>query len=514
MKNKFLIIVIAASLLASCRKTLENINIDPTKLSPFNMNYNYLFTSAELVTAGNSDGNAFEDWRNNLMYASCMIQHLSSATGYWGGDKYTFNAGYNSAYWDANYSNSIRNIVDVIGNIKADTSKSNFYNIARIFKVFMFQRMTDLYGDIPYSQAGQGYLSGITTTKYDKQQDIYADMLNELQDAVSKLDAGKTNTLGDADQIYGGDVNKWKKFAYSEMARLSMRMTKVDEANAKTWIQKAVAGGVMSDNTDNAIFKHQAVLFNPVTNGNGWVLDNVDANASRVSKRLIDYLKNTSDPRLKYIATISADPTKLSDMGDNTPAIQLGQPNGYDLGGSTTDISHAPNWPGNQNKYSIVNRNTFARYDAPTFFLTYAETQLLLAEAAERGWITGGASSYYNAGVTGALMQLNQTGASLTAADVAGYLTTNPYANGLQQINEQYWIVTFMDEYEAFANWRRSGFPVLTPVNYFNNVTNGTIPRRFTYPTGEATTNAAGYADAVSRLNNGDKMTSRVWWDK
>jgi len=516
MRNTILKISVAAFLLITtgCTKTLEKINIDPTKLSPYNMNYNYLFTSAELVTAGNSDGNAYEDWRNNLIYASCMIQHLSSTTGYWAGDKYTFNAGYNSAYWDANYSNSIRNIVDVIANIKGDTSKSNFYNIARIFKVFMFQRMTDMYGDIPYSQAGQGYLSSTTTPKYDKQQDIYADMLNELQDAAAKLDAGKTNTLGEADQIYGGDVTKWKKFAFSEMVRLAMRMSKVDEATAKTWVQKAVQGGVMVDNSDNALFKHQAVPFNTVTNGNAWVLDNVDANASRVSKTFIDYLKNTNDPRLKYIATVSSDPTKLTDVGDNTPAIQLGQPNGYDLGGSTTDISHAPNWPGDQNKYSIVNRNTFARYDAPTFFLTNAETQLLLAEAAERGWVTGSSSAYYAAGVTAAIMQLNQTGATLTDVDASAYLAANPYANGIQQINEQYWIVTFMDEYEAWANWRRSSYPLLTPVNYFNNITNGTIPRRFTYPAGEVTTNAAGYSDAVSRLTNGDKMTSRVWWDK
>lgn len=516
MKNKLLVISIAAGLLATsgCKKTLEQINIDPTKLSRSNMNYNYMFTSAQLVTAGNSDGNAYEDWRNNLIYASCMIQHLSSTTGYWGGDKYTYNAGYNSAYWDANYANSIRNIVDVAGNIKDDPAKSNFYHIARIFKVFMFQRMTDMYGDIPYSEAGQGYLSGKTAPKYDKQQDIYADMLNELQDAATKLDASKGNTIGDADQIYGGDVAKWKKFAYSEMVRLAMRMSKIDQTSAKNWVQKAVAGGVMTDNNDNALFKHQAVPWNTVTNGNGWVLDNVDANASRVSKTFIDYLKSTNDPRLKYIATVSTDPSKTTDKGDNTPSIQLGQPNGYDLGGSTTDISKAPNWPGNQNKYSIVNRNTFARFDAPTFFLTYAETQLLLAEAAERGWISGSAATFYNAGVKAAILQLNQTGAALTDADASTYLTANPYTKGIQQINEQYWIVTFMDEYEAFANWRRSGYPALTPVKYFNNVTNGTIPRRFTYPTGEATTNKASYTDAISRLSDGDKMTSRVWWDK
>ncbi len=516
MKNKFLVISVAAALIAvtGCKKTLEKINIDPTKLSPSNMNYNYLFTAAQLITAGNSDGNAYEDWRNNLIYASCMIQHLSSTTGYWGGDKYTYNAGYNSAYWDANYPNSIKNIVDVVANVKDDADKSNFYNISRIFKVFMFQRMTDMYGDIPYSEAGQGYLLGITAPKYDKQQDIYMDMLKELDDAATKLDASKQNTLGAADQMYGGDVAKWKKFAYSEMVRLAMRMSKVDAATAKTWVQKAVQGGVMADNTDNALLQHQSVIRSPVTNGTAWVLAGVDADASRVSKTFIDYLKGTNDPRLKYIATVATNPGTITDFGDNTPAIQIGQPNGYDVGATATGIVNAPNWPGSQNKYSIVNRTTFSRYNAPTFFLTHGETQLLLAEAAERGWITGSASAYYTAGVKAAIMQLNQTGAALTDADAAGYLTANPYTKGIQQINEQYWIVTFMDEYEAFANWRRSDFPKLTPVNYFGNVTNGTIPRRFTYPTGEATTNTAAYTEASSRMAGGDKMTSRVWWDK
>ncbi|HYC27598.1 MAG TPA: hypothetical protein VEB42_02265, partial [Chitinophagaceae bacterium] len=140
MKNKFFVaIAVTALLITGCDKNFEEINIDPTKLSPSTMNYNYLFTNAELITAGNSDGNAYEDWRNNLIYASTMIQHLSSTTGYWAGDKYTYNPGYNSAYWDQNYPNSVKFIVDVVENIKDDAAKSNLYNISRIFKVFIFQ---------------------------------------------------------------------------------------------------------------------------------------------------------------------------------------------------------------------------------------------------------------------------------------------------------------------------------------------------------------------------------------
>src|SRR6185503_6893159 len=134
---------------------------------------------------------------------------------------YTYNSGYNSAYWDANYPNSIKNMLEVIEHTKSDATKVNLYNIARIFKAF---------------------ISGITTPTYDKQQDIHTDLLNELQDAAGKLNASAENSVGSADLPYAGNVAKWKKFAYSEMLRLAMRMSKVDANNAKTWALKAVQG--------------------------------------------------------------------------------------------------------------------------------------------------------------------------------------------------------------------------------------------------------------------------------
>lgn len=538
MKNKSYTICAAAAILlfaGACTKNFEEINTDPNHITAGNVNFANLLTNAELITSGNSDGNAYEDWRNNLIYASCMIQHLSSTTGYWAGDKYTYNASYNSAYWDNNYgpitsdgnvnsnSSPIGNIVEVVANTKSNPQLANLYNIARIFKVFQFQRLTDMYGDIPYSEAGQGYISGITAPKYDKQQDIYTDFLNELQDAASKLDPSITGNPGNADIIYSGDAGQWKKFAYSEMVRIAMRLSKVDPAKAQQWVNTAVQGGVFTSNDDNALIKHQAAAPNgagsQVANGTGSVLGLIDPNASRVSETFVNFLKGTGDPRLIYFSTLCADPSNTADMGDTTYANQLGQPNGYDVGGGAFDISHAPNYPGNVNGYSVVNRYTFARSDAPTFYLTYAETQLLLAEAAERGWISGDPAGFYNAGVTAAMEQLAQAGASpgVNAGQVADYLAANPYNGGaaLEQINTQYWIATFMDEYEAWANWRRSGYPALTPVPaYPGNVTNGAIPRRFTYPLTEASTNTTNYNDAVSGLNGGDKMSSRIWWDK
>jgi hypothetical protein len=533
MKQKIFIIAITAlGLLSSgCDKRFVDINIDPEHLTSENMNYIYLFTAAQLITSGNSDANAYEDWRNNLIYASCMVQHLSSTTGYWAGDKYTFNAGYNSAYWDETYNNPVKNIMEVLAHTKDVAGQSNFYNIARIFRVFMFQRITDMYGDCPYSEAGLGYLTGVTSPKYDKQQDIYTDMLNELSDAAGKLDVSAPNTLGGADGLYSGDPNKWKKFAYSEMLRLAMRMVKVDAASAQQWATTAIAGGLMASNDDNAMYSHNGFTQGqPTVDGNALVLNGVDPNASRLSKTFVDYLNSTGDPRLSYFGTVSSDPnnTDPSDpvsLGDNTAGIQLGQPNGFDMGGAATDITNAPGYPGDPNAYSIVNRTTFARYDAPTLFLTYAETALLEAEVAQRGWSSADPATLYAAGVTAAMQQFAQISslegstpapmAPISDGAIATYLAANPYnaSDALNQINTQYWVATFLDEYEAFANWRRSGFPALVPVVYSGNVTSGTIPRRFTYPTSEASANSENYKAAVSGLTNGDKMTSRVWWD-
>src|ERR1700761_368087 len=148
-KKIFLAAVVSIALLGtSCKKNFLAINTNPNAIPADQEDYASLFTNAQLVTSGNSDGNAYEDWRGNLIYASCMIQHLSSTTGYWDGDKYLFSAPYLSSYWDQDYgpqqdgnnptqntnSSPIENIVEVVAHTKGDATKVNLYNIARIFK--------------------------------------------------------------------------------------------------------------------------------------------------------------------------------------------------------------------------------------------------------------------------------------------------------------------------------------------------------------------------------------------
>jgi hypothetical protein len=516
MKPDFILVPCLFVILSSCEKNLEKINIDPTKITTQNIHFNYLFTSAELFTAGNSNGYSQGIWESSVSYSSTMMQHLSSTSPFeWHGDKYIYNAEFNGAFWGSQYSTAIKTIIDVIQNIKDDESKRNLYHFSRILKAFLFQRITDVYGDIPYSEAGLGFIFGSASPRYDLQKFIYADLLHELADAAQKLDATAANTVGEADLFYGGDVAKWKKFAYSEMLRLAMRMSKVDEESAKIWTNKAVQGGVMESNDDNAVCLHEAKGTSPVSNPVGLILASRDPSGYRLSETLINFLKDNDDPRLRYLATVVNNPADNTDLGKTDPAIQLGQPNGYDRNGRAEDITNAPNWPGDQNKYSVVNRTTFAREEAPTFILTYAETALLLAEAAERGWLGGEASDYYNKGVKAAIIQLNEAGGNIIEDEADNYLNAHPYiaARGLEMINTQYWVATFADWNETWCNWRRSGYPRLVEIDYEGTPTVGSIPRRFTYPSEEAGVNPQSYQEAVSRIDDGDKMTSRVWWD-
>ncbi len=148
--------------------------------------------------------------------------------------------------------------------------------------------------------------------------------------------------------------------------------------------------------------------------------------------------------------------------------------------------------------------------------MTYAEVEFLLAEAAVRNWYNGDAATHYENGVRAAMQYLAMYGpeAVIPEADIDAYLAANPFdpANALEQINTQIWAATHLNEYESYANYRRTGYPALTPVNYPGNVTGGTIPRRMRYSEGEMVANAESYAEAVSRQGP-DLLTTRVWWD-
>jgi hypothetical protein len=489
--KKILLTFFALSLvLSSCEfgEGFEEMNIDPNKASQLDVSNK--FASAILKTSGGR----YENWRASLIYQSTMIQHLSSTAGYWSGDKYFRSDQYANALWDRYYPDVIKEIEDIRAQLTSEGNSGSEMGMLRILRVFAFTRLTDIYGDIPYSEAGQGYINGILKPKYDAQQDIYMDMLKELEAAVAQI--GASTTMGSSDLIFQGNTTKWKAWGNSMMLRLAMRLTKADSATAKAWAEKAVAAGTMTSNDHIAMVQHTDGPAGINKNGHGEVWQ-ADGNA-RMSKTFMDWMSD--DPRLTVLAQRTSD-------GSTAVADLIGMPNGSD-GNSIPDNSI----------YASLN-DDLKGVDVPMVFHSYAEVRLLKAEMAFRGWsVPGDAKTHYEAGVKAAMQMLGTIYPKTTAisdAEVATYLAAKPYdaARGWEMISEQYWAATLLNEYESFNNWRRTGYPTLTPVNYDGNVTGGTIPRRLIYPVSEQNTNGDNYSAAVAR-QGADNFTTRIWWDK
>jgi len=489
--KKILLTFFALSLvLSSCEfdKGFEELNVNPAKASQIDVANK--FASVILQTSGGR----YENWRASLIYQSVMIQHFSSTAGYWSGDRYFRNDGYATSLWDRYYPSAVKEIEDIRAQLTSEGNSGSEMGMTRILRVFIYSRLTDLHGDIPYSEAGQGYTNGILKPKYDAQQDIYMDMLKELEEAVAQI--GSSTTLGAGDIMFGGDMAKWKAWGNSMMLRLAMRLTKADSATAKAWAEKAVAAGTMTSNDHIAMVQHTDGPAGINKNGHGEVWQ-ADGNA-RMSKTFMDWMSD--DPRLTVLAQRTSD-------GSTAVADLIGMPNGSD-GNSVPDNSI----------YASLN-DDLKGVDVPMVFHSYAEVRLLKAEMAFRGWsVPGDAKTHYEAGVKAAMQMLGSIypkTAAITDAQVADYLAAKPYdaARGWEMISEQYWAATLLNEYESFNNWRRTGYPTLTPVNYDGNVTGGTIPRRLIYPVSEQATNGDNYGAAVAR-QGADNFTTRMWWDK
>jgi hypothetical protein len=497
MKKLYTTIFVLSLLLTSCDfdEGFEEMNVDPTKAASIDVNNK--FASVFLRTSGER----YENWRASLIYSSQIIQHMSSTATYWTGNFYTLNQGYSTSLFDRGYAQQVKQIEDIIYQLTQEENTGTAMGIARIWRAFIYHRLTDLYGDIPYSEAGKGYISGILKPAYDPQEEIYMDMLAEIEAGIAQLGA---DTLGGSDLIFQGDIDKWKKFGNSLMLRLAMRLTKADIATAEAWAKKAIAGGTMTSNADICYIEHTAGPAGVNKNGHGEVF--TDGNM-RLSKTFVDFLQG--DPRLPILGARRSD--KSTD-----PADLIGMPNGLTSGaleekyGTENDV------------YAEPNRAVITGEDSPMVFQTYAEVEFLKAEAAERGWHSGNVETHYNNGVKAAMQMLSMlypNAAAISDAEVSDYLAAKPFdsAKAMEMIHTQYWAATFLNEYEAFANWRRTGFPTLLPFGgeavYAGNVTNGTIPRRMIYPNNEESTNPDNFAAAISRQGP-NELTTRVWWDK
>ena len=519
---KLLSIILAGTVFvtvfSSCKKDLLQTNTDPNSVSVDVFDPNNILTSVQLFYTGSAD-NAIEVEETEIQGAGCMIQHWASTSGYYFGDKYLFSPGGWGAFFDHTYPSTIKYAVDLYTTTKGKDQYKNLHQIARIMKAMAFERITDVYGDVPYFNAGLAYHGSIYFPVYDKQEDIYKDLLKEVSQAVDSLDDSADKPVGDMFYSHADDqIGQWRKFGNTLLLRMAMRLTKVDPETAKTYVTQ-VQGKTMSSNDDNAVVKHgtnDPLTINRIYRGIGE--DGAIQLSGQISKTFIDFLKNNDDPRLPVFAYVYPDDYSPGDDpqgGSSDPADQIGLPNGFDATDGPHGIIHDTSYPGNINLYSRPSPIIF-NATAPTLVLTYAESELLLADAAAR-WGIGNAAEHYNNGVIAGITQWSVfgVGAEINEGNAQDYLDNHAYDEneGLEMINTQFWAATFFNEYEAWSNYRRTGFPVLKAINYTGSQSPNAIPRRMAYSTVDKQVNSTNYNAAVSALTGGDKITSRMWWD-
>ncbi|WP_373515692.1 SusD/RagB family nutrient-binding outer membrane lipoprotein [Persicitalea sp.] len=510
MKKLTILFSIAICLFAtSCDEGFDEINtnkVDPTSLAP-----SFVLNKAIISTTYLDGGSTL----GMLTYHFPIVQQIVTPYGssLSGGNYDQINNSNTDRVWTNFYRNVVKQLVAVLDQTKGDPKQSNIYNQARIWKAYTFMILTDTYGDIPYFEAGQGFTTEIITPKYDKQEAIYKDILKELDEATAALTTAQAAVTTDI--LYGGNVDKWKKLGNSFLLRAAMRLSKVDPATAQTFVKKAVSGGVFQSNADNSIIRHTAIYNNYIANH----LAAREKTNFYLAAPFVNFLKENNDPRLPVFAVryvgAKGGPEQNAARASSDPKVQVGMPMGYnDVSISTT---FATNGVVSLWDYSQVNLSTVLKLDAPEFHITYAQVQLLLAEAAFRGWVSGTAAEYFAKGIRANMEQMAAYGANaaIPEAAIKAYLDTHPLTAGkeLEQINTQYWVAAFLDGNEAWANFRRSGFPALKKNPYPGSEIKGDFIRRLPYPDSELTVNVGSVNEAISRQGPND-LDTRVWWDK
>lgn len=452
-----------------------------------------------------------------------------------------FNAdidNFNNGRWEATYTGTaplnnpttggLKSLVQALAILDGTTTSVNLQSMIRIWKAFAFMGLADTYSDVPYFDAGKAYLNGVFYPKYDDDELIYADIEKEIREATAAL-----NPAGDyvsADLFFGshsvipvnsvGDqVAKWKKLGNSLLLRLGMRYSKINTAKAQALVAEAVAGGVMTSNTDNVLVKYDGTIATNVANVN---LVNNNPRFYYAAAPFVDQLKATNDPRSGFIIAKFADPA--NPLNDPNPDLTIANQYGVPIGVISDALANSP-YRGNRGggyDYSQMNVNCVASQTAPTYWVTYAQTALLLAEAAKRGWVAGGdaaSQTYYEAGIIADMDTYLQypDGSAVSDAAKSAFLANAAVAynptNALKLINTQYWVANITNGTEAWANFRRTGFPDLSP-NLFNDNLKGGFVRRLSYPDYESSNNKENYFSAVQAIGGTDNLITRVFWDK
>ncbi|RIV42900.1 SusD/RagB family nutrient-binding outer membrane lipoprotein [Flagellimonas pelagia] len=413
-------------------------------------------------------------------------QHISQIT-------YTDGSRYVTQNWDSDYlyKGALTDLQTII-NVNSDEnmavgqtvygSNANQIAVARLIKAYIFQYMTDTWGMMPYSEALQGLDNPYPV--FDTQEAIYDSLFTEIDEAIAQMDGG-TGPVGD--QLFGGDMERWKQFGNTMKLIMALRLSNVypsPTGYAATKFKEAMSGAITSSD-ENILYPFLA----DDNNDNPWQ-DNFQTREDyAVSDVLIDRLIADSDPRLSVYAEYTR--TSVSNGTPEYVGMPYGLPNSEIL---ASDVS-------------FISSNVIYNGEFPGMIYMYYQVAFSYAEAVELGWIAGSASDYYEAGITASF---EYWGAEGLSEYLAAYPLSTDSATAMQQIAEEKWKALYLQGWESWMEWKRIGYPVLEPATMPLN--GDDVPVRHGYDNDYPSNNTENYNAAVS-AQGPDNLGTHVWWD-
>ncbi|WP_297984861.1 SusD/RagB family nutrient-binding outer membrane lipoprotein [uncultured Chryseobacterium sp.] len=482
--------------LGSCRD--ENFgDLNKDKYGAYDASYSALMSGSMMSFAQNG-GNSY------LMNPQLYVQYQAQSV-------YTTQQiyGFERGAWGRYYANQIVNLDKIIADYSNNPTPAmltqgaaeNMIGVSKIFKSIIYKRITDTYGDIPYSEAAK-IGEGLRTPKYDTQEAVYKGIIKDLQEGRNMLNTAKTAVQGDI--LYQGSTANWKRLANSVLLQTALQLSKkypgASGFAAQTFNEAlSNSGGVIETTAQEAYwtFSSASLVANP--------LNTFRAADYYLSREFTESLKgaantfnrtsnHTLDKRLSVFST-----------GGNTGT-------GLAYGYTVDDLTAA----GLDNSANAAQQSTkFKGADAPMALMTAGYTYLNRAEAAQLGWTAESATAMLTLGITRSYQTLDAKYGSAIAADAVAYAAARvvDYAAApAKVIAEEKWVALFNQGFDSWSEWRRTGYPTLLPAH--SAINGGKIPTRMPYPLEEANYNATNYNEAVSRLSPAeDKNTSKFWWE-
>jgi hypothetical protein len=487
---KYRFILIAALLFAilpGCKKDFLDVNDNPN--NPTDVDLKFILPSAQAWVAY-TVGNQLQ------VVGGLWSQYWAqgpNANQYNDYERYFFNNTDADRPWRQLYSGALTDL-DALYKKAESEGQYNYSAVALIMRAYTMQLITDAWGDAPFTESLQG-AQGILTPKYDSQESIYDALIPMIDSAIARIDFNSDAHPGVDDLIYQGDMVLWYKFANTLKLKVYLRQVKVRPSVAAAGIaampadpteylesgEDAVVHYIDEKFRQNPLYTTVQAL-NPAKNIFG-------------SKTSIDYLSSINDPRIAdfYDSDVS---------GNYTGIIQ---------GGGHDDALYPP--PVNDANFSEYNTSQIIAPSAPVRLISASESMFLQAEAIARGYMAGDAQAAYEGGIEDSWGQWAESSAALANGDLAAYLADPGVAypggggeTAIEAIITQKWIAMNGNQnFEAWTEWRRTGYPDFLTVSVSSDFGPGIFPARLLYSSDELTTNP----NTIKGLS----VTDRVWWD-